>query len=113
MNPTDIYLGVGMFIVIVVALVMIITFAKSKLMSTGDVKILINDDPSKAITVAPGGKLLGALADNGILSRLLVAAVAHVGNVGSILPVVVRSCQRSLITLPRVKRARVVVCPAR
>lgn len=66
MNPTDIYLGVGMFIVIVVALVMVITFAKSRLVPTGDVKILINDDPDKAITVAPGGKLLGALADNGI-----------------------------------------------
>jgi len=66
MNPTDIYLGVGMFIAIVVALVMVITFAKSKLVPTGDVKILINDDPGKAITVAPGGKLLGALADNGI-----------------------------------------------
>jgi len=66
MNPTDIYLGVGMFIVIVVALVMVITFAKSKLVPSGDVKILINDDPDKAITVAPGGKLLGALADNGI-----------------------------------------------
>ena len=66
MNPTDIYLGVGMFIVIVVALVMVITFAKSKLVPSGDVKILINNDPDKAITASPGGKLLGALADSGI-----------------------------------------------
>ncbi|MCC2605144.1 NADH:ubiquinone reductase (Na(+)-transporting) subunit F [Planctobacterium marinum] len=66
MNPTDIYLGVGMFIAIVLALVFIIMFAKSKLVPTGDVKILINGDPDKAITASPGGKLLGALAENGI-----------------------------------------------
>ena len=46
MNPTDIYLGVGMFIAIVLALVFVIMFAKSKLVPTGDVKIMINGDPS-------------------------------------------------------------------
>ncbi|MFC6440937.1 NADH:ubiquinone reductase (Na(+)-transporting) subunit F [Bowmanella sp. JS7-9] len=65
-NPTEIYLGVGMFIAIVVVLVMIIAFAKSKLVPTGDVTILINDDPNKAITAQPGSKLLGALANAGI-----------------------------------------------
>lgn len=62
----EIYLGVSMFTVIVLALVGVILFAKSKLVSSGDVTITINDDPSKSITTKPGGKLLGALADSGI-----------------------------------------------
>ena len=66
MNNVEIFLGVGMFIVIVLALVFIIMFAKSKLVPTGDVEILINDDPDKAIKTQPGGKLLGALAEAGI-----------------------------------------------
>jgi Na+-transporting NADH:ubiquinone oxidoreductase subunit F len=66
MNQVEIYLGVGMFIAIVLALVFIIMFAKSKLVPEGDVQILINGDPAKSITTSPGGKLLGALADSGI-----------------------------------------------
>ncbi|SEK65574.1 Na+-transporting NADH:ubiquinone oxidoreductase subunit F [Colwellia chukchiensis] len=61
-----IILGVSMFTVIVLALVMVILFAKSKLVSSGDVTININGDPEKAVTTAAGGKLLGALADQGI-----------------------------------------------
>jgi Na+-transporting NADH:ubiquinone oxidoreductase subunit F len=61
-----IILGVSMFTVIVLALVMVILFAKSKLVSSGDVTISINGDPEKAVTTAAGGKLLGALADQGI-----------------------------------------------
>jgi len=55
-----------MFTVIVLALVLVILFAKSKLVSSGDVTISINDDPSKAVVTAAGGKLLGALAEQGI-----------------------------------------------
>ena len=62
----EIILGVSMFTAIVVVLVLVILFAKSKLVSTGDVKIAINGDPEKSITTAAGGKLLGALADQGI-----------------------------------------------
>ncbi len=62
----EIILGVSMFTAIVVVLVLVILFAKSKLVSTGDVKIAINGDPDKSITTAAGGKLLGALADQGI-----------------------------------------------
>ena len=61
-----IILGVSMFTAIVLALVMVILFAKSKLVSSGDVTISINGDPEKAVTTAAGGKLLGALADQGI-----------------------------------------------
>ena len=62
----EIILGVSMFTAIVVALVLVILFAKSKLVSTGDVTITINGDPEKAVTTAAGGKLLGALAEQGI-----------------------------------------------
>ncbi|MDP5039689.1 MAG: NADH:ubiquinone reductase (Na(+)-transporting) subunit F, partial [Paraglaciecola sp.] len=66
MNPNEIYLGVGMFIVIVLALVAIIMFAKSKLVPEGDITITINGDPNKRITAQSGDKLLGVLANNGI-----------------------------------------------
>lgn len=62
----EIILGVGMFTAIVIALVLVILFAKSKLVADGDVTISINGDPEKAVTTSAGGKLLGALADKGI-----------------------------------------------
>jgi len=62
----EIILGVVMFTVIVLALVVLILLAKSKLVAAGDVTIAINEDPDMAIRVPVGGKLLGALADNGI-----------------------------------------------
>ena len=62
----EIILGVVMFTVIVLVLVSIILFAKSKLVAEGDVTISINDDPDKSITTGASGKLLGALAANGI-----------------------------------------------
>ena len=62
----EIILGVGMFTAIVLVLVLVILFAKSKLVAEGDVTISINGDPEKAVTTAAGGKLLGALADKGI-----------------------------------------------
>lgn len=61
-----IILGVSMFTAIVLVLVMVILFAKSKLVSSGDVTISINGDPEKTVVTAAGGKLLGALADQGI-----------------------------------------------
>jgi len=62
----EIILGVSMFTAIVLALVLVILFAKSKLVSSGDVTISINGDPEKAVVTPAGGKLLGALADQGI-----------------------------------------------
>ncbi|WP_133407801.1 NADH:ubiquinone reductase (Na(+)-transporting) subunit F [Parashewanella tropica] len=59
-------LGVGMFTLIVLALVLVILFAKSKLVASGDITIGINGDADKAIKTAAGGKLLGALAESGI-----------------------------------------------
>ena len=66
MLDTTILLGVLMFTVMVLALVGMILFARSQLVSSGNVTILINDDPSKAVEVPAGGKLLSTLADKGI-----------------------------------------------
>ena len=63
---TEIVSGVGMFILIVLALVALILVARSKLVASGDVNILINGDESKAIAVPAGAKLLNVLADNKI-----------------------------------------------
>ena len=57
---TQILLGVGMFTAIVLALVFIILLAKSKLVASGDITILINGE--KEIIVPAGDKLLNALA---------------------------------------------------
>ena len=62
----EIYLGVGMFTLLVVALVIMILAAKAKLVSQGEVTISINGDPAKAVKTNAGGKLLGVLADKGI-----------------------------------------------
>ncbi len=62
----EIYLGVGMFTSIVLSLVVIILFARSRLVVTGDVSILINDDPENSITVPAGDKLLNTLSNRNI-----------------------------------------------
>lgn len=59
-------LGVLMFTVIVLVLVAVILLAKSRLVASGHVEILINDDAQKAIQVPVGGKLLNALAEEKI-----------------------------------------------
>jgi Na+-transporting NADH:ubiquinone oxidoreductase subunit F len=60
----EIALGIIIFTGIVIALVFIIIGAKSKLVSSGDVEILINDE--KKIHVPVGSKLLTVLADNNL-----------------------------------------------
>ena len=60
----EIILGVVMFTVIVLSLVIVILAAKAKLVSGGEVQILINDE--KTITVPAGGKLLQTLASNNV-----------------------------------------------
>ena len=61
-----IVLGVGMFTGIILALVGLLLVARSQLVASGPVTIVINDDESKAITTAAGGTLLSTLASNGI-----------------------------------------------
>ncbi len=64
MEMNTILLGVVMFTGVVLALVALILVAKSKLVASGPVKILINEQ--KEIEIPAGGKLLNALADNSI-----------------------------------------------
>ena len=54
----DLLLGVTSFSGIILLLVMVIIFARSKLVSTGDVSIEINGDASNPIVVPAGSKLL-------------------------------------------------------
>jgi Na+-transporting NADH:ubiquinone oxidoreductase subunit F len=66
MDITTIVSGAMMFTIVVMLLVVLILAARSRLVSTGDVRIQINGDPDKTITVPAGGKLLNTLADAGI-----------------------------------------------
>jgi len=59
-------LGVVMFTVVILSLVTILLVAKNKLVASGDVNIIINDDESKVLTVPAGSSLLNTLADNKI-----------------------------------------------
>lgn len=63
---SDFIFGIVAFTALVLLLAVIILFAKSKLVDSGDITISINDDPEKGITLPAGGKLLGALASKGI-----------------------------------------------
>ncbi|MBB85390.1 MAG: NADH:ubiquinone reductase (Na(+)-transporting) subunit F [Deltaproteobacteria bacterium] len=58
--------GVATFTGVVIALVVVLMAARSRLVASGDVKILINGDPDKALTTAAGSTLLSTLADNQI-----------------------------------------------
>lgn len=66
MDTNVILLGVAMFTLIVLALVLVILFAKSKLVPDGDITISVNGDPDKAIVTGAGSKLLNALSSSGI-----------------------------------------------
>lgn len=60
----EILIGMLMFTVVVLALVLMILAAKARLVASGNVTIRINEQ--KSATVPAGGKLLGALADEGV-----------------------------------------------
>jgi Na+-transporting NADH:ubiquinone oxidoreductase subunit F len=60
----EIVLGVVLFTVILLALVLVILAARSKLVSTGDITITINEE--KKIVVPAGGKLLQTLANSDV-----------------------------------------------
>jgi Na+-transporting NADH:ubiquinone oxidoreductase subunit F len=57
-----IILGVAVFVLVIVALVVVLMVAKSKLVAAGDVTITVNEDPDKAITTRAGDTLLNTLA---------------------------------------------------
>jgi Na+-transporting NADH:ubiquinone oxidoreductase subunit F len=59
-------LGVLMFTFVIVSLVFVLLAARRSLVATGDVTIVINDDPSNTLQTVAGGTLLGTLATNKI-----------------------------------------------
>ena len=63
---TEIVSGVGMFSGVVLMLVGVILVARSRLVATGDVRILINEDEERSLNIPAGGKLMNVLADSGI-----------------------------------------------
>lgn len=62
----EIILGVVMFTGIVMVLVLLILFAKSKLVNTGDIAVEINGDLDKSFSAPAGDKLLNLLSNQGI-----------------------------------------------
>jgi len=60
----EVIFGVILFTGIVLILVNVILFAKSKLVASGNVNVVINGE--KTIEVPVGGKLLGALANEAL-----------------------------------------------
>jgi len=63
---TTIALGVFMFTFVIVTLVAFLMVARSKLVATGEVTILVNEDSDKALKTAAGSTLLGTLSANKI-----------------------------------------------
>jgi Na+-transporting NADH:ubiquinone oxidoreductase subunit F len=59
---TTIILGVTVFVIVIVSLVLLLMAARSKLVASGDVTILVNDDPDKAIVTGAGDTLLNTLS---------------------------------------------------
>jgi Na+-transporting NADH:ubiquinone oxidoreductase subunit F len=57
---------VVMFTIIFLALVLMILLAQSKLIPSGNVRVMINNDPELCVTVPIGGKLINSLADKEI-----------------------------------------------
>lgn len=58
--------GVLFFTLVIVGLVVVLMFAKAKLVPSGEVSIEINDDAEKTCKVPSGGTLLNTLADQNI-----------------------------------------------
>lgn len=69
----QIVLGVALFTIIVLALVSLILFARSKLVASGNVSIMVNEE--KDLQAPVGAKLLGALAE----SKLFVSSACGGG----------------------------------
>ena len=62
----EILTGIAMFTAVILLLVAVLLAAKRKLVAHGDVSILINEDPAKALKTPAGGTLLETLSNNKI-----------------------------------------------
>ena len=76
---TEIALGIFVFTAVILVLVAVILFARSRLVGSGEVTISINNDPENEITAPVGGKLLHTLSSQGVF---LPTACAGVGTCG-------------------------------
>ena len=74
-----ILLGVATFSVVVVGLTAVLMVAKAKLVNSGDVRIIINDDEDNALVVPAGSNLLNTLANQKIF---LPSACGGMGSCG-------------------------------
>jgi Na+-transporting NADH:ubiquinone oxidoreductase subunit F len=61
-----IVIGVSAFVILVLLLVAVLMVARARLVSSGQVSIMVNDDPTKTLQAAAGGTLLSTLADQKI-----------------------------------------------
>ena len=59
-------LGVTMFTLVICVLVALLMMARTRLVATGDVKIVVNHDEDSALHTAAGASLLGTLSTNNI-----------------------------------------------
>jgi len=66
MEYTTIFLGVGGFSVVVLALVFILLAAKSKLVSSGNVRVVINGKEADAMSIPAGSTVLNSLSSQKI-----------------------------------------------
>ena len=66
MDYTTIFLGVGGFSVVVIALVFILLAAKSKLVSSGNVSLIINGKDADAMSIPAGETVLNSLSSQKI-----------------------------------------------
>jgi len=60
----EIALGVGLFTTIILLLVVIILFARSKLVASGELSVVVNGE--RELKMSPGVKLMAGLADSGL-----------------------------------------------
>ncbi len=61
-----IVVGVTAFLVLVLLMVAVLLGARSRLVASGDVMIMVNNDPAKSLQAKAGGTLLSTLADQKI-----------------------------------------------
>ena len=108
----EIILGVGMFTVVILALVAFILVARSKLVASGDVNIEINGE--KTITVAAGDKLLQTSPMPACSCPLPVVAVEPVPSASALsMTAAAPCCQRKNPTSTVAKPRRAGDSPAR
>lgn len=63
---TTVIAGAIFFVTLIIALVVVLQAAKSRLVASGEVTITINDDPNASLKTASGSTLLATLANNKI-----------------------------------------------